>query len=66
MTHEVSFKSPVSSVDDKLTNTGCSVHANKTPKLVPTDELLFFLIHFFLSTIIWKQVDTGFLHRGLI
>ena len=64
MTHWVSFKYPVGSIDEKLTSES-SVHASKTPKLIPTDEPSF-LIYIFCTAIIWKQVDTGFLHIGLI
>lgn len=47
MKHKVPFKYPVSSVDDKFASAECSVHASKTPKLVSTDEHLFFSNIFF-------------------
>lgn len=65
-THKVDFNSPVGSMVDELTSTESSVHASKTPKLLmtPTDDS--FSNIFFPTAIIWKQVDTGFLHIGLI
>lgn len=70
MTHWVSFKSPVGSMDDKLTSTEGLVHAQQNSQINSYWWTLFFFFFFsnmcFPTAIIWKQVDTGFLHIGLI
>ena len=43
MTHRVAFRSPVDLMDDKLTSGESSVHASKTPKLIPSDDFSIFL-----------------------
>lgn len=42
MTHGVAFRSSVDLMDDKLTSAQSSVHASKTPKLIPTDDSFLF------------------------
>jgi len=44
MTHRVAFRSSVDLMDDKLTSGESSVHASKTPKLIPSDDFSIFLL----------------------